>query len=270
MKNYILSILILAFNLFSFSQNFDNEKINLLGINPQVPFASIKKDSISSAKKTDCQEWIKKDIIWYNLNKVGKVVGASKVVGKSYYDVTNCYELQLETVSGKDGIGLFTSKEVHWSLDSSQIWAPSNLEKIELDSFVKKLDKLVIDTAKLNYAKSEIKHSIFFKIPINENEDENYLSNTKCVVFGNTYLAIAFINSQGKWTLAHLENEYTNSSFKIFTPVAILDIDKDGIPEIIYKDSLGHVYWDAILQIKNKETINSWHVIAKSIGGATI
>ena len=132
------------------------------------------------------------------------------------------------------------------------------------------MDKLVIHNSKPNYVDTLEGKSIFFKIPASENEDQNHLSNTKCVVYGKRYLIIAYLSSQNEWILAHIENEYTNDYYKLFTPKALIDIDQDGIPEIIFNDSLGHAIWDKILKINNIETIDSWEVKANSIGGATI
>ncbi|PCJ64876.1 MAG: hypothetical protein COA58_11420 [Bacteroidetes bacterium] len=244
--------------------------VNVLGQSPHVPFAVIDNDTISSAGQFYCEEWANAQTEWYNLNEFGEIVGTSKVVSKDFYDVTKCYELELKTTIGLDGIGLYTSKNVDWEVDSSQIWAPLPEEKMKLDTFLFKMNELVIDHGKPSYVDTLEGKYIYFKIPANKNENKNYFPNTRCVVYGKRYLVIAYLNNQNEWTLAHLENEYTNNDYKLFTPIALIDIDKDGIPEIIYQDSLGHAFWDKILKIENIETIDSWKVEATSVGGATI
>ncbi len=274
MKTHI-TIAILFSTTICWSQanvSVDSSKtaINVLGQSPHVPFAVINNDTISSAGQFHCEKWANNRTEWYNLNELGKIVGTSKVVSKDFYDVTKCYELELKTTNGIDGIGFYTSKNVNWEVDSSQLWLPSQEEKTKLNTFLIKMDKLVIDSSKPNYVDTLEGKSIFFKIPESENEDQNHLSNTRCVVFGKRYLIIAYLNGQNEWTLAHIENEYTNNYYKLFTPKALIDIDQNGIPEIIYQDSLGHAFWDKILKINSMETIDSWKVEAISIGGATI
>jgi hypothetical protein len=245
--------------------------IRLLSHEPHVPFAIIDKDTIKSAGQTCCEEWATTQIDWFNLNEYGKVVGKSKVISGDGYDHTQCYELQLKTIDGSDGTGLYASKDIDWELDNEQIWSPNQVEKAKLDNYILDLDKLVIDDKKPNYVDTLTKGKmIFFRIAHQQSEDENNIPLTKCVVFGKRYLMIAYLNSQEEWTLAHIENEYTNDYYKLYTPIALIDINKDGIPEIIFQDSLGHVFWDKILRIQNKETIDSWKIEAISVEGATI
>lgn len=245
--------------------------VRLLSHEPHVPFAIIDKDTIKSAGQPCCEEWATTQFEWFNLNEYGKVVGKSKVIGGDGYDHTQCYELQLKTIEGNDGTGLYTSKDIDWELNDDQIWTPTKNEKEKLNDFILDLDKLVIDDKKPNYIDTLTTGKvIYFKITQPQGDDGHGIPLTKCVVFGKRYLMIAYINSQGEWTLAHIENEYTNDYFKLYTPITLIDINKDGIPEIIFQDSLGNAFWDKILKIQNNETIDSWKIEATSVEGATL
>lgn len=251
----------------------DNSRssVRLLGHDPHVPFAIVDGDTIKSAGQPCCEEWATTQTDWYNLNEFGRIVGISKVKHGDGYDHTQCFELQLQTTNGKDGVGLYVSKQIDWEVDSSQIWRPTKVEMHKLQDFLLNLNKLVIDDNKPNYTDtSSVGKFIFFKITHGLGNDEINIPNTKCVVYGKRYLIIAYLNSQNEWTLAHIENEYSNDYLKLFTPIALVDIDKDGIPEIVFQDSLGHIFWDKILRIGNKETIDSWQIEAISVAGATI
>lgn len=268
----LITIPFLCLTLFCWSQDADRDEteqktVNLLGKCSHVPFAVINGESVSSAGKDSCSAWSESEQVWYNLNKLGEIVGTSKVVSKSYYDITDCYELELKTESGNDGIGFYTSEEVDWAVDSAQFWTPSAEETKSLNAFINTIDALFVDTTVNRYPFEQNETALFFKIRQNDNEDENYFPETKCVVYGKKYLIIAYLNSDNEWKLAHIENDFTNAHSIKKTPISLLDIDDDGIPEILYEDSLGHCFNDKLLKLDNRETIGSWKVKAVSVGG---
>lgn len=275
LKTFI-SLLLLSFFMASCTQGPNLPKqaletVKLLGRTPHVPFAYIKTDSILPVNKSDSQLWSDTSQIWYNLNSQGAIVGTSKIIGSHFYDVTQCREYELQTIDGVDGTGLYTSKKINWEMDSSWFWEPTGQELNSLMNFKASLSSLVLDSQRINSQPDQIKEmTVFFKVsPIDENNIECSL-RTKCVVLGCEYFFIAYLTGSGEWKLAHLENTYSNSEYCKYEPIAVVDIGKNGLPEIIFQHSLGHAFWDRIIRLDNIQTMESWKIEASSVGGALL
>ena len=68
----------------------------------------------------------------------------------------------------------------------------------------------------------------------------------------------------------HLEQQFTQQESTQFTPLAILDIGQDGIPEILYHLDLGESWSDHLLQLNATNALDDWKIKASSVGGATL
>lgn len=236
----------------------NNTSIRLIGREPIVPFAIIDSNNIKSAGQFCCLEWSTSKSSWFNLDKFGKIVGKSIIKSGDGYDVTNCYELEMKTIEGQNGIGLYISKKADFSISNTSIWKPKENEILSFDKFINDFSKFT-KVSKIDSVKSE---TIFFKTTLAlENED-----TLKFAVCGGQILTIAYLSKSNNWVISYLDNSNSLSEFINFKPFALLDINKDGIPEIFYQENLGHIYWDKILQFENR----NWTVKAISVGGAKI
>jgi hypothetical protein len=234
------------------------ETIRIMGVNPHVPFAIVDRKGIKSATKACCVKWSDKTKIWYSINKWGKIVGTAKVSDSSYYDVTDCYELYLECLGGSRGRDIYISKPISMEYPEELHYEPNEKEKQELGKFTRQQDLSLVDME--NIEDNTLQKPVFFKINF---KNKGQLTNIKYVVLGGNKLIVAYwFNNQ--WNASYiLSKEYR---YKI---LAVCDINRDKLPEIIFNGSWFSSWEDMVLKI-NPLPPNNWKVVAKSIGGATI
>ncbi len=51
--------------------------------------------------------------------------------------------------------------------------------------------------------------------------------------------------------------------------LAVVDVDRDGYPEVIVRRSDGPSWDDAILECSHDSPLRLWYVVAESVGGST-
>ena len=197
-------------------------------------------------------------------------MGKAKIISGDGYDVTQCYELNLNTIEGDSGIGLYTSKKTNWEVPDSCKWTPETKDLDNLNRFITQLESILIDTTlftnKHFEGETEEKSTMFFfKI----HHPDSDLGPTKCVAFAQKFLVVAYVNPHGNWILMCVLHNNSNcyGNYKI---LALTDINQNGTPEIIFNENTGEAWFDKILSIYNYNNLNEWEINAVSVGGATL
>ena len=86
-------------------------------------------------------------------------------------------------------------------------------------------------------------------------------------VSGGRLLLIAWLSPEGKWVLTHMENDLTDFEYSpilAYRPVAVFDMDGDGVPEVIYQWTEGSGCAQVVLQRRSAH--GAWCAVAESRG----
>jgi len=136
----------------------------------------------------------------------------------------------------------------------------------EMERFVRPIDELVIDrSAPMIGGVAPLAHRLtVFPLTVNGHE------SSYAVITGPS-LAIAVQNPQRQWVLQHLELATAPEGFyaQAFRLLAIVDMDGDGLPEIIAVKQIGESWWHLVLHYKPDGDAGGWTVVA-IVPGSTV
>jgi hypothetical protein len=137
----------------------------------------------------------------------------------------------------------------------------------EMEAFVRPIDDLVIDrSARMIGTVPPLPRRLtIFPFTVNGHESQY-------AVIAGPSLAIAAQNARRQWVLQHLEQATAPEGFyaEAFHLVAIVDMDGDGLPEIIAVKQMGESWWHLVLHYKaDGESGGGWTVVA-TVPGSTV
>ncbi len=211
-----------------------------LGKDPHGPLAHAHNGSLASPAKSACRAWGPIGSRWSALSALGDVVGTSEVSGAERYDVTNCDELSLESVSGKPGVGVFVQGEYQpMALES---WSIEGRARRELEQLITRRDrKLPASSQKAKDAPLRAR-LLAWKTP-----DGHHFA-----VVGGRGLTV-LERSRGRWRVLHQitpkRSEVAHAD--MYMPLAALDMDGNGSVEIVVHERFIDSYGDFTLTRKN-------------------
>lgn len=226
---------------------------------PRVPLATVTqaKDGMSirsvGLKGSTCgpsSKWAKRGSKWIALDAYGQPIGTAQVSGFDTNGETKCRELQFGRKSGKLGEGIYVSADSNWAASKSFEWSPDDAEKKSFDAFVQTMEthftKDGADDAKAH------SRALFFstgEAAAKDDKDkasEGVSKRSRRAVVGGNLLIVARLDSDKVWRIERLIPPGKESSSE-FTPVGVLDMDKDGDAEIVYHASNGWEAGDAVM-----------------------
>ncbi len=251
---------------------------------PHVPLAVVDGPTFKAVGKgrKACGAhavWAKPKSEWHAVDAFGQVTGTFLVKGSERYDVTGCEEVQFEKKSGRDGVGLFVSAGSAYKPPSSVAWAPSVAEQKRFGNFASVVQRLWVDKTGVHdkavkKAKADpaemAKHALFFSLPPDKSGADSRLGHadrpTRWAVSGGPVLIIAYLGAEGAWKVADVRaNVGVDYSYK---PIAVMDMNGDGVPEIVIHESEGPSFHDAIISLDPTKMV--WEDKVQSRGGATL
>jgi hypothetical protein len=243
-----------------------------------VPLAVVRNGQVGDAvprparwpavRPHDCgppNRWAVIGSRWRALDEWGQIVGTGVVRARSVYDVTRCAELTLSlSPAGKiDGRTLFVSEDSAWRSSPSPAFSPSETVR---ESFQALVDGTIDDhragRAALHLQCAAIKERVqFFAGPAGE----RYAVGTS-----NVGYLVARMEGE-RWTPVTTRVEPYRShpeAVTCYRPVAIFDMNQDGVPEIVLRQSAaGEAWGDLVL---GRDPPGRWSVVAMSPGTAAI
>jgi len=249
-----------------------------LAMDPHVPLAITVGRDIREAGQSCCEPWFVKGSQWKALDRWGQIVGEARVKDGKLYDITKCFELELEIIKGDKGAGLFTDIHGQYRPQPSPEWKPSKEQQEQFAEFIKNAQVLAVPGQSSGFSEGNPPTSLdgppfFFKYSYKtaKGDDHSFLFG----VAGGPVLVVAWLDDNGRWIINHIENNQTNLDAAPniqYLPIAVFDMNEDGSPEIIAYWK-GDVSWAQIILkqlLPYGEPPGSWVRVAESVRGSTL
>jgi hypothetical protein len=251
-----------------------------LAADPHVPLALVEGRHIRSVGKRGkacgaANRWARPKSRWHAVDAWGRVTGTYEVKGAETFDVTSCKELALNGVTGRPGAGLLVSDDSAYKPKESVEYAPSAAEKKRFERFLNNVESAFVDHKPLGKYVPWGKRTMFFatKLPKDPSWDGRVDGAGKPVVrprrwavSGGAALTIAYLGQHGQWHAAVVKPPLGLADS--YVPVAVFDMNRDGIPEIVYRTSDGPSFAEAVMSL-DPHTMR-WDDAAESPGGGAL
>ncbi len=236
-----------------------------------IPLTEVRDGRLESVgtKKQPCgarSRWAKKGSVWTALDAWGQVAGSLTVSGSDRYDGTGCHQVSFAEGTGKDGLGVFVAKGSGYSPAPSARWNPAG-------DVVKHFEHLYSAQATAwvdgkTDATADHGKTLFFQLPKQQGSVEGAPTSrrpTHWAVAGGRVLVVAYVGATGAWKVGHVLAP--NGKDHAYEPLAVLDMNGDGLPEIVVHEEAGGVFTDRVLSF-DAGTMR-WEKAVESPGGAT-
>jgi hypothetical protein len=251
-----------------------------LAADPHVPLAAVEGKAIRSIGKRgkDCGEaarWASPKSRWHAVDAYGRPTGLFELAGSETFDLTACHEVSFTARAGKPGVGLFVSEDSGYSPAESAAFSPSAPEKRHFERFLGAMESSWVNQKPLGKAVPWAKRTLFFQFaPPRDPGLEGRVDGAgkplerprRWAVVGGPILVVAYLGEHDHWkaTTVKLPLGLADS----YTPVAVFDMNGDGIPEIVVRASDGPTFAERVLGL-DPETM-TWSEAAQSPGGAAL
>ena len=247
-----------------------------LDSNPHVPFSLVDKQTVHPAGEPCCRSWARKNSIWQAVDKWGKISGRLRLSDVDFYDVTNCVESQFELLSGNKGARLYFSGRGYRG-SSNFSWQPTPRQRRALHSLWSQTVIATLVSSRRRAADSDAfpeiemdnaKPQIMFFFT--NGSGANKSVRRFWAVSGGPTMTIWWLTESG-WSLHSQLNGFSDEAAQFpwhgfYRPLAVFDINGDGVPNIVVHEDQMNVFWrDILLGL----TGGKWQIIAGSTGGST-
>jgi hypothetical protein len=251
-----------------------------LAADPHVPLAVVDGKHIQGVGKRgkDCgaaNRWAKPKSRWHAVDAWGRITGTFAVKGAEAFDVTACREVAFETITGKPGAGLFVSDDSGYKPIESAAFTPSAVERKRFEGFLNQIEGTWVDHKPLGKAVPWGQRTMFFEASLPRDPAwEGRVDGAgkpverpkRWAVSGGPVLTVAYLGQHGQWHASRVLPPIGLADS--YLPVAVFDMNGDGIPEIVYRTSDGPTFADAVLALDPHAM--KWDEAAESPGGAAL
>jgi hypothetical protein len=251
-----------------------------LAADPHVPLATVEGKAIHSVGKRgkECgaaSRWALPKSRWNAVDAWGRTTGVFEVAGSETFDLTGCNEVSFAPRSGKPGVGLFVSADSPYTPGESASYTPSNLEKKRFEHFLGTMEGSWVNQRPLGKLVPWGKRTAFFQVTLPKNPTlEGRVDGAgkpieqpkHWAVAGGPILVVAYLGQKGQWKAASVKAPLGLADS--YTPIAVFDMNGDGLPEIVVRVTDGPSFADKVLSLD--PATMSWEAAAESPGGAAL
>jgi hypothetical protein len=232
---------------------------------PHVPLALVEGEAIHPVGQRgkscgDESRWAAPLSHWKAVDAWGQVTGVFRVAGSDLYDVTQCHEVFFEGQKGEGPGVLFVSEDSGWKPGKSALWKASAAEKKRFESFVGGVEQTFVDKKPQGVAGPLARRTLYFDVPAVEGRPQHW------AISGGPILVVAYLGEHGHWKASTVRPPLGLA--KSYKPVSVVDMNGDGVPELVYHSDDGPSYADAVLSLNPGSM--AWDDAAASPGGATL
>lgn len=222
-----------------------------LGLNPHGPLAVSVGGTIEQPEDDACRKWGVRGGEWQALDRLGRVAGKARVRELDRYDVTDCDELSLD---GAKGAGIYV-RGPYQALDIEP-FQPSKSQLVKLRKLVQRRDEARPPSASGKKDAPFRKRALLFSVK----------GQDPIAVVGGRALSVFRLGKKG-WVLEHQieANKQDTWDPNVFSVVAVLDMNHDGVPEIVIHESFIDGYNDSTLVLEPEH--RTWRSVAPGIHG---
>jgi hypothetical protein len=203
---------------------------------------------------------------WRALDSWGQVLGDAAVVKREIYDVTHCAELTLSKVPGAGATTLYVSADSAWHAAPPPAFTPPASAAAALAGLAAaRIDDRAVRGAPLHPECAAIRERTRFFVAAGGRRYGVATSNVGYLVArldGDSWTVVA-----SELTAPHKPDDY-----RCYRPVAVFDMNGDGTPEVVLRQSAGEAWGDLVVGRApvSDGAGESWHVAALSPGSAVI
>jgi hypothetical protein len=251
-----------------------------LAADPHVPLATVQERAIHSVGKRgvecgDAGRWASPGSRWHAVDTWGQKTGVYEVSTAEAFDVTACREVSFTARSGKPGAGLFVSDDSGYAPPTSAAYSASVGEKKRFSHFLGGMESSWVNQKPLGKVVPWEKRTLFFQFdPPKEASWDGRVDGAgkplerphRWAVAGGPMLVVAYLGDKGHWKAASVKTPLGIADS--YTPIAVFDMNGDGIPEIVVRSNDGPNFADKVLRF-HAGTM-SWEEAAESPGGAVL
>jgi len=199
---------------------------------------------------------------WNAIDAWGQLVGSYTVESFDDYDVTGCAEISFVGAPRNDGALLFVSADSSWRPSPPARWSPSAIEHRAFDAALSDVVRGHAQTNIMRECKEIPDETRFFEI-------KTGAASQRFAVGGrNGGYLVASLASDGSWSRDLVKSEPVRAPdyTMCYRPVAVFDMNGDGVPEIVMRQSEPASWADFVLM---RSLTGHWQVVATSPGGST-
>ncbi len=250
-----------------------------LAADPHVPLAKVEGKAIHSVgtRGKDCgsaSRWASPGSRWHAVDAYGQTTGVFQVERAEAFDVTQCNEVSFSAKSGKAGAGLFFSDDSGYTPGTSAAYTPTVLEKRNFEHFLGAMESTWVNQKPLGKMVPIGKRTLFFQYDLKDPSMEGRVDGAgkpierpkRWAVAGGPILTVAYQGAGGHWKAASVKTPLGLADS--YTPIAVFDMNGDGVPEIVVRANDGASFANHVLSLH--PSTMTWEEVAESPGGAAL
>jgi hypothetical protein len=251
-----------------------------LAADPHVPLATVQGKAIRSVGKRgkECGatgRWANPHSKWHAIDAWGQRAGVFEVTSSEAFDVTGCREVAFTARSGKPGAGLFVSDDSGYAPGASVADIASVPEKKRFERFLGALEGSFVNQRPLGKLVPWSKRTMFFRFDAPRDKSvEGRVDGAgkpierprRWAVSGGPILVVGYLGEKGQWKAATVKTPLGLADS--YQPVAVFDMNGDGIPEIVVRVTDGPTFADHVLSLD--PATMTWSEAAESPGGGAL
>jgi len=198
---------------------------------------------------------------WHALDGWGQIIGDAQVSSRSIYDVTRCAELSMSKVRGAGENTLYVSIDSAWRPAAPAAFTPTAAAAAAFATLIAaRLDDRGVRHAALHPECAALAERVrFFTGPAGA----RYAIGTS-----NVGYLLAKLD-QNSWSplISEVTTPHEPDNYRCYRPVAVFDMNGDGLPEVVLRQSAGEAWGDLVV---GRAGDGAWRVVALSPGSALI
>jgi hypothetical protein len=236
-----------------------------------VPLAEVRQGRLErvGSGRLPCgtkSRWAKAKSRWQALDAWGRVTGTLTVGGSERYDATGCHQIWFSEGTGQDGRGVFVAEGSGYTAGASAEWKVDEGQKKRFDRLYAAQQGVWVEGKA--EAAAEGRRTLFFTLPAHEAAAEGAPTQrrpARWAVSGGRVLVVGYVGANGAWKVGHVLPP--NGKQNAYEPLAVLDMNGDGLPEIVVHEEAGGVFTDRVLSFDPASM--RWETAIDGPGGAS-